>query len=161
MSILRKSKSWRKQELASVPQKMFLSFQDSSIRRFASMNPIVGCSNSLSTKLSLRVLRAATSLWFQAYKSWGLVTSVGKAWTLLDMRIYFQCPKIYHRMPSRSGKNVLSQDAIERCSPSLFWVCDSTLLYSSEEEIDRCRIASHTRFHFGCVKHNWNRQCLV
>ena len=53
-----------------------------SMLRFFYVDPMVSGSNP--PKLSFCVRRVASSLYFQAYESRGVVTSRGRAWTLLD-----------------------------------------------------------------------------
>ena len=58
--------------------------QDSSMVRFLHIDSMVSGWVLLSAKPSLRVRRVASFLQPQAYESRGVVTSIGRTWTLLD-----------------------------------------------------------------------------
>ena len=63
--------------------------------RVLRIDPMVSGSSPLTAKLSHRVRRVASNLYFQAYESRGVVTSRGRTRTLLDKQKASQCPNVY------------------------------------------------------------------
>ena len=68
--------------------------------RFLGVDPMINGSNPSSAKLSLRVRRVVSSLYFQAYESQGVVTSRGRT-----------CMELDKQKPSVSINNVYVKDS--------------------------------------------------
>ena len=68
-----------------------IHIHERTVVRFLRIDPMVSGSNPPLAKLSPRVRRVTSSLYFQAYESRGVVTSRGRTRALLDKQKASQC----------------------------------------------------------------------